>query len=235
MPEKETVVEKTPSEAVAKKAEEKPSGNKNTIVTKVEITETEENALILDTVEDAAAEASDAETEPEIEIPLIEKREPSTVYIPSTKSLFKKTDVSVYRLHTQARISSVQRERLRIDEVKTGIPMKEIPSEDLLPGQSYYSGENGRLESFIYLEPKGKIHEYLLSFDPKGNYVDCIEIGLIGSEDEKIKYAGLQTNKILVFEVQTNSAINRKEEIVTQYTVNSHLQFKKGKTFTKLL
>jgi hypothetical protein len=233
--EKGTIVEKKTSEVVEKKIEKKSSKNKNTIVSQIESTENEIDTLNLDMEEEKEAEENEAPTEQKTEIPAIEKKEPATIYIPSTKSLFRKSDLSEYRLNTQPRITPIQRDELKIDEIKTDIRMKNVSSEDLLPGKLYYAGENGRLESFIYTEPGGKIHEYLLSFDSKGNYVDCLEIGLINSEDERIKYAGLLTNKISVFETQYNKPTEKKAEIVTEYTINPLLQFKKGKTFTKLL
>jgi hypothetical protein len=234
---KETVVKKEIPEIVEKKIKKKPLKNKDTIAPQIESTEGESDTLNLDPDPEKTNEIEEieVETEQKLELPSVEKKDLTTIYIPSTKSLFRKPDISEYRTNTSSRITSTQRKELRIDEIKTDILMKNIPSEDLSMGKLYYAGENGRLESFVYIEPKGKIREYLLSFDPKGNYVDCIEIGLISPENERIKHAGLLTNKISIFETQYRKSTKGKEEIVTEYTINPQLQFKKGKTFTKVL
>jgi hypothetical protein len=232
---KETIAENSPSETVEKKVKKKPSKSKNTTVLPSENSESESYNPELEIEESREEAETEVEPEPEIEEALpVEKKEVTAIYIPLTRSLFRKPDLSEEWFMNRPRITPAQREQLRIDEIKTDIVMKNIPSDDLIPGKLYYLGENGRLESFIYIEPKGKIHEYLVSFDSKGNPIDWIEIGLITPEKERIKHAGLSTDKLSLTELQPAKKDGKKEEIITEYIITLQLKFKKGKTFTKL-
>jgi hypothetical protein len=213
-----------------------PKKENNIPIPDVEVVESE--AVSSEMTEEQTAETEKSEethAKQETEMVPVEKKELTAIYIPLTQSLFKKSDVSENSFINKPRITQTQREELKIDEIKAELNMKNVPSEDLVPGKLYYHGENGRLESFVYVNPNGKIHEYLVTYDPRGNYVDCIENGLITSEHGKVKYASLSTNKLSIFEIQPAKQNGKKEEIVTEYSINPQLQFKRGKTFTKVL
>jgi hypothetical protein len=234
----ETLFDENPLiEEIEEVVKSKPPKKENMpIVPDIEEVQTADTSSEMTIEEGIETEKMDeAKAEQEAEPASAEKKELTTIYIPLTQSLFKKSDVSENSFTGKPRLTQTQREELKIDEIKTELNMKNIPSEDLVPGKLYYRGENGKLESFVYVNPNGKIHEYLIAYDPKGNYVDCIETGLITTENGKVKYASISINKLSVFELQPGKQSGKKEEIVTEYSINPQLQFKKGKTFIKVL
>ena len=141
-----------------------------------------------------------------------EKKELGSIYIPVTKSLFSASDVSMDAF--QNRITQ---------------------SEASVRGKIYYQGENGLLESFLSVDEKGVIHEILFSYDPAGNPVDRMEIGLLAPDNTEKKYATLSVNKLSVFELTASEAAGKRQERVTEYFITPQLRFKKGRTFSKLL
>ena len=146
-----------------------------------------------------------------IENVLAQGKELTSIYIPLTKSLFSASDASIDAF--QNRITRV------------GPPVR---------GKVYYQGENGLIESFISLDDKGVMHEILFSYDPAGNPVDELEIGLLVPDSPEKKYATVLVNKLSVFELTIVEASGKRQERVTEYFISPQLQFKKGKTFTKL-
>jgi hypothetical protein len=163
-------------------------------------------------VEETINEEKSAETEVEISNTNGVKKELTTIYIPLTKSLFTSPNIS--RESFQSRMMQ--------------------PEHPVVFGKSYYQGENGKLESSLRIDAEGNLHEQLHSFDSDGNLVDNIEIGFLSPEPHPRKYATLSVNKLSVFEISTTSASGKKEERVTEYSITPQLQFRKGKTFSKI-
>ncbi|KAA6301876.1 MAG: hypothetical protein EZS26_001879 [Candidatus Ordinivivax streblomastigis] len=132
------------------------------------------------------------------------------VYIALVKSLFAPKNVSFETF--QSRVTS--------DDAYTS-------------GKVYFQDENGRLESYLWMDNKGAIHEQLTGQDGQGNRIDEIEIGL-WSPASKEKTATLSVNKLSIFEWVSASDTGKKEERVTEYTITPQLRFQKGKTFVKV-
>jgi len=230
------VVEPVKQEMEKEKEEKKVSPPK--VETKEEIAdipEAEEIDISIDaeSEEEMILEPEVIDLEPELPV---KKKELTAIYIPLTRSLFANSDNLEESFFNKSRLNQIQREYLKIDETKIGINIKAIPLENLVPGKLYYQGDNGKLESFLFLDSGENVHEILVSYDPKGDYVDCIEIGLVSTlENEGKKFATLSVNKLSVFELAFSKMGDKKEEIVTEYSINPQLRFRKGKTFTKLL
>ena len=180
-------------------------------------------------------EEVDGNKNEEIEITPISEKYLGHVHISYAKSIFSKLNTNEQIPSNNSRITQEEKEVLRIDQIKAGIDFRNVPSASLFKGMLYYSGENGRLESFIYIDPDGKMHEYLVSYDPKGDYVNSLEIGVVNPGNDEKKYAIVANNKLSVFELQSTKEIGaKKEEKVTEYFINPQMQFNKGKTYTKL-
>ena len=171
----------------------------------------------LDFIEEGSLDSFPEEIEKEkvaeeIENTPANEKELTSIYIPSTKSLFSASDAS-------------------IDIFRNRITQSEPP----VRGKIYYQGENGLIESFLSTDEKDAIREVLFSYDPAGNPVDELEIGLLIPDSPERKYATVSVNKLSVFELTLSKSANEKQERVTEYFVTPQLRFKKGKTFTKLL
>ncbi|GHT00574.1 hypothetical protein FACS189421_12750 [Bacteroidia bacterium] len=153
------------------------------------------------------------ELEKELEIAPVVKKELGQVYIPMTKSLFISSNVSIESFQS------------RLDQ-----------KDNRAHGKLYYQGENGRLESYLSVDSNGLLHEYLVGYDPVGNPVETIEIGLLHLEKAPDKkYATLSVDRLSIFEIFTSKTSGKKEERVTEYSITPQLRFHKGKTFTKIL
>ena len=140
------------------------------------------------------------------------KKELNSIYIPLTKSLFSASDASI----------NVFRNRI-------------MQSEPPVRAKIYYQGENGLIESLLSLDEKGAIHETLFSYDPAGNPVDKLEIGLLVPDSSEKKYATISVNKLSVFELTSTLSADKRQERVTEYFITPQLRFKKGRTFSRLL
>ena len=182
-------------------------------------------------IEDETTE--EKELELKIESPSLEKQELTSIFIPRTRSLFAKVSSLEDLFANKTPMTSEQRVYLKINEIKA-TDFATTSLENLFLGKLYYQGDNGRLESFLYLDSQGMVREYLVSYDPKGNVVDYIEIGIIISEAGRKKYATLSVNKLSVFELSQPEAGNRRRELVTEYSITPQLRFNKGRTFSKL-
>jgi flagellar basal body-associated protein FliL len=193
----------------------KPSKSKN----EIEKPGIEEIPILNPAFEPEETEMNEPEAEKveelkkELEISHIEKKELGMVYIPQTKSLFVSSNISIESF--QSRLNQ-----------KNG----------RVYGKLYYQGENGRLESYLSVDSNGLLHEYLVSYDPAGNSVETIEIGLLPLEkSHEKKYATFSVDRLSIFELSASKVSGKKEERVTEYSITPQLRFHKGKTFTKIL
>ena len=181
------------------------------------------------------SEESKEESKPDSEILFpAEKKELTSVYIPLTKSVFGRTDTPENVFLAKSPLTQAQWENMKITDIKILAYMKNTSLENLREGKLYYQGENGRLESFLYIDSKRKISEYLISYDSKGNAVDCLEVGCWIPETNEIKFANLSNNKLSVFELAPVQANGKREEIVTEYAITPAMQFVRGKVFSKI-
>lgn len=204
----------------------------------------DDSEQILPEEEIESEEPEEMNIEPEQEdITIIspEKKELLPVYIPRSGSLIRNSEEPTYNFLGNSSLTFEQRQLMKLDEINIGPDFKTIPLENLFPGKTYYEGDNGVLKSFIYVDRDKKVQEFLISFDVQGNYVDCIEIGLMVSGSDEKKYAVIANNKLSIFESHVSKTLKKasdngdeEEVIVTEYYINPHLQFQKGKTFSRL-
>jgi hypothetical protein len=199
----EEIPEEKPIETVKEK-EPKPSVKppKSVIVEPDTVSEQEIDSIA--TIENPEIENGGiVEEKPETVVPepVEKQKELSNIYIPFTKSLFNRPNLSI---------------------------------NDLPERKIYYSGENGRLESSFVLK-EGKTIEYLVSYNPQGEKVDNLEIGLIDEKAVRKKYATFSQNKISTFETIQGKEKEKEEESVTNYSITPELRFVKGKTYKKIL
>ena len=126
-----------------------------------------------------------------------------------------------------------QRELLpiHIPQVKSLFNSSNLSIQDMPDKKQYYKGNNGTIESIVEKKGDNQFHEYLISYDYKGNKVDRLEIGIVDENIQKKKYAVLFQNNISTFEASADT----KEEIVTTYQITPDLRFTKGKTYKKVL
>jgi hypothetical protein len=202
-----------------------------------ETIETQIDILPVVVDENATGETeAEKEEEPEQkpEVAHTSTKELSPIYLPLTKSLFNKPDISENSFLNKPHLTQSQWEHFKIEETKIGNNMKNVPVENLMQGKLYYQGENGKLESFLYLDAKKRIYEYMISYDPKGNCVDCIEIGFFYPETGEKKYASISNHKLLIYELLLAKQSDKIEETVKEYSISPQMQFLKGKTFSKL-
>jgi hypothetical protein len=197
--------------------EHKPAKKKNEIekpvVEDIPILNPDSSLEEMETNETEVEAAKIEELEKELEIAPVVKKELGQVYIPMTKSLFISSNVSIESFQS------------RLDQ-----------KDDRAYGKLYYQGENGRLESYLSLDANGLLHEYLAGYDPAGNPVETIEIGLLHLEkNQDKKYATFSVDRLSIFEIFTSKTSGKKEERVTEYSITPQLRFHKGKTFTKIL
>lgn len=225
---KEFVLKEIKKETTKKPISKKPTSQKpNPEETTIE---TED----LQQLEEEAEELHDLEEVinfEDINKPPSVKKELNSIYVSHTKSLLKNTD----SFQGNPNLTEDQRNNLKINDLKLGLDFKNISLEHFFTGKTYYKGDNGKLESFLYISPDGRIHEYLISFDPEGNYADCLEIGLIIPGSDERKHASLSINKLSVFETESSKTIGKREEKVTEYFISVRMKFQKGKTFSKIL
>jgi hypothetical protein len=217
---------------IAKKEQVKnllPKNKKKPEITASEIFEAETNEPDIDTtVEEKEI------IEKKIEKPEAESKELTSIFIPQTKSLFNKQDLSEDALLSRPRMSPDQWENTNWEEVKKKFHLQNVSVNDLIAGKIYYQGENGKLESFIYIDQSKNLHEYLISSDSNGFYADCVEIGYWVLESGEKNYATLSNYKLLIYKSLPVKWGKKTEESVTEYFISPQMQFNKGKTFSKL-
>ena len=120
---------------------------------------------------------------------------------------------------------------IHIPQVKSLLNSSNLSIQNMPDKKQYYKGNNGTIESIVERKSNNHFHEYLISYDYKGNKVDQLEIGIVDENIQKKKYAVLFQNNISTFEVSADT----KEEIVTTYQITPDLRFTKGKTYKKVL
>ena len=163
-----------------------------------------------------------ATEEPIINIPLVQ--EPNSIEN-SEESDHNITDILESANEAQKEtVSKKELSSIYIPLTKSVFSIKNL-TENQISGKIYYQGENGRLESSIRMDEDGAIHEYLASYNPQNQLVDSLRIGFWNPNTNDKKYATLSVNKISVFE---------NEVRVTEYFINPHMQFRKGRSFSKL-
>jgi len=229
--------EKAPAkvEEIKKIYPQKKSENKDTVVFKNPDIPVDTSSNVPDMVENKKQEENEKEHRPDSGLlSPVEKKDLSAIYIPLTKSVFGRTDTPENVFLAKSRLSQTQWDNMKTTDMKTLALLKDASLENLREGKLYYQGDNGRLESFLYMDSKRKISEYLISYDPKGNSVDCLEVGCWIPETDEKKFAHLSNNKLSVFELAAVKTNDKREEIVTEYTITPEMQFVRGKVFSKI-
>jgi hypothetical protein len=109
--------------------------------------------------------------------------ETSGINIPKTTGLLDEVDdKNIYWNRpavSPAKRNSMQIDRIDNDELKLILQN----GGKIAEGKTIYTGNEGRIETFLVIIPDHRIYEYLISYDAAGNYVDCIHISLWGYSD----------------------------------------------------
>ncbi len=117
------------------------------------------------------------------------KVEVPSLNVPKTKSVMSLSDA--YNKHLKRlRITAAERSALKIDYIKNEFFSKR-PNKELSKGKLFYQGANGKMQSIFILAPDHATWEFLVSYDAKGNYVDCVMIGQI------MDYAGDRAESVV--------------------------------------
>ncbi|MDR1631420.1 MAG: hypothetical protein LBR97_00780 [Dysgonamonadaceae bacterium] len=98
------------------------------------------------------------------------------------------------------------------------------------PGKEIYTGDEGRIETFLVIIPDHLLYEYLISYNADGDYVDCIEAGRIGQDETNVTIEG---NTVLCETEWWDSGEGGK--VSRQYTITPELKFNKEKEWEEIL
>ena len=123
-----------------------------------------------------------------------QKAKSEGINIPATKGFLPYSWEACYKLK---RITNVERKELGIDAIGK-YEIKEYPNKELAKGKEIFKNEKGRLATFLVLIEDYTIIEYLVSYNPAGDVIDCIPIGenqIYRSDEESSTIEG---NKIKV-------------------------------------
>jgi hypothetical protein len=93
------------------------------------------------------------------------------INIPATNEYFKPSDGNIAK-----HMTAVERKALGIDNI-TLDNINRRPGKELAVGREIWQGDAGRLTTFLVDEPDHATREYLVSRDPQGNLIDCIQTG----------------------------------------------------------
>ena len=97
-------------------------------------------------------------------------------------------------------------------------------------GKEIYTGDKGRIETFLVIIPDHLIFEYLISYNVDGDYVDCIEIGRVGQDQTGVAIEG---NTVLCETEWWEGDEGGK--VFNQYTITPELKFNKEKEWEETI
>ena len=120
------------------------------------------------------------------------------------------------RYYSSKRMSNNDVQKMQLHKINSG-----FQADDLIKGKTIYSGNEGKIESFIFVIPDQNTEEYLVSYDKSGNYISHIQIGELGVFSGARSYGQIENNKITVFSYDPATESN-KQKI---FTVDSNLKF----------
>lgn len=153
----------------------------------------------------------------------------SSINIPKTKGMFQSLDTKYNAFYKQPRMTQADRLRYKIDNIKHSDFPKQIPNTKLAKGKLLYKNEKGRIETFLVVVPDQITTEYLVSYDNKGNIIDCINIGDISAYGGDRGYADISGDKIIVYSSYPAEGDEEEGKSVTEFKVTANLKFIKQK------
>ena len=123
------------------------------------------------------------------------------------------------------RITNAERKELGIDTILKGDNHYNYPNRDIAKGKEIYKGEEGRIASFLVIWVEQAIFEYLVSYDPSGNVIDHIMIGVDYYYSSDLLSASIEGNKIRSISEWADPGEAWGEGIDQIYTITDDLHF----------
>ena len=122
-------------------------------------------------------------------------------------------------------VSSEKRNTMQIDKIDNNDLLDNIKyGGKVTQGREIYTGNEGRIETFLVIIPDHLLFEYLISYNAAGDYVDCIEIGRVGQDQTSVTIEG---NTVLCETEWWEGDEGGKAS--KQYTITPELKFNKEK------
>lgn len=148
----------------------------------------------------------------------------TTVNINKTSSIIQIDDD--YNAHEKkSKMTANERKSLKIDNISC------ITTKDyLVKGKTILKNNTGSIESILSIVDDHATIEYLISYDSRGNYIDCLEIGLI------MYYAGDRASSIIegdkiFYQSEWSEPGSESGTVYKNYQITPQLTFKELKTW----
>lgn len=137
--------------------------------------------------------------------------------IPKVKGVMSLRDN--YNQHDKrTRITQADRLALKINMIKGSDFDTKWTNKQLSKGKLIYQGKEGKLQTILFIENDHASAEYLVSYDAKGNYVDCIRIGFIHAYGGDRGETTIQGN-------QVNAHFSAEGSLYRTYKITPQLKF----------
>lgn len=159
--------------------------------------------------------------------------ESSRINIPETTGLFTSLDIRYDAFYKRTRMTATDRKKYQIDKVKHEFISSTIPNNQLAKGKLIYQGNEGRIETFLYIIQDNVTYEFLVSYDKAGNYLDCICLGSLSAYGGDTGYAEISGNKIITHSYYPPEEGEEELEYLVEYKVKPNLHFSKLKESTR--
>lgn len=158
---------------------------------------------------------------------VVEKQALQAVSIPKAKFGMKYWNQAERNKYIKGeKITQQERLLLKLDNVK-GRVFKQIKNNQIVRGETIYSGKNGRIESIVVvydLPGEGQeLFEYLISYDSRGNYIDLLQVGEKRLYYTNDIYAIIEDSIITVTNYYADAG--DEETIIAKYKVSPRLTF----------
>lgn len=175
----------------------------------------------------SASQTQNLTTDTKISAPLSEpvsSNSSQTITIAKTTGMINSFDIGYDKYYNAKRISQGDRNILKIDNVD-----RSIPNNEIVKGKEIYSGNNGKLATFLHVIHDHNTYEYLVSYDNNGNYISHICIGILGAYSGDRGYGQITNNKIII-----RNQIPGDDEVdgyisSIEYQINPNLYFSKSR------
>ncbi|MDR1170391.1 MAG: hypothetical protein LBK97_06115 [Prevotellaceae bacterium] len=106
--------------------------------------------------------------------------DPVGLNIPETRGILSLDD-SYDRHDNRRRITAMERNDLKINAIKNDNFDTKWTNSQLSAGKTIYKGKEGSLQTILFIEKEQAVNEFLVSYNPEGNPVDCISIASISA------------------------------------------------------
>ena len=148
----------------------------------------------------------------------------SDIDIPATKGIFPSLDVKYNAYYKQPRMTAAERTKYKIDNIKIKDFPTQIQNSQLAKGKTIYTCDKGRIVTFLFIVADQITKEYMVSYDPKGNVIDCIDIGTISAYGGDRGYADISGDKVVVYSSYPAEE-GEDGDSVTEYRITPKLKF----------